>query len=89
MNSVKSKLNSGDEGKGVVLFEPTTPASSLLENGEAATDHDGRRRDRSWISNGVRIWGCTPARDLLPMFCCGGLAELCWYQTSGVWWNGI
>ncbi|XP_050381362.1 nuclear matrix constituent protein 1 [Argentina anserina] len=46
MNSGKSKLNSG-EGKGVVLFEPTTPASGLLENG----DRDGIARKLLELEN--------------------------------------
>lgn len=55
MNSGNSNLNSGDgaKGKGLVLFEPTTPASGLLENGEAATDREKLTRRLLELENEV------------------------------------
>ncbi|XP_004304148.1 PREDICTED: putative nuclear matrix constituent protein 1-like protein [Fragaria vesca subsp. vesca] len=46
MNSGKAKVNSG-EGRGVVLFEPTTPATGLVENG----DRDGITRKLLELEN--------------------------------------
>lgn len=50
MNSGKAKLNSG-EGRGVVLFEPTTPATGLVENG----DRDGITRKLLELENEVCV----------------------------------